>query len=303
MKSKTNPAMYVITGITGQVGGAVARTLLANNQPVRAVVRDAAKGAAWTALGCEVALADMNDTTALTAAFKGAAGVFFLLPPTFDPTSGFPEARAQIEAAATALRTARPAKVVCISTVGAQATQTNLLTQLTLLEKEFSKLPMPVTFLRPGWYMENSRWDIAPAAQTGVFPSFLQPLDKPVPMVATADVGRTAAELLLETGSGQRFVELEGPRRVTPNEIAVTLAWILGRPVRTEIVPRVQWADLFKSQGMKNPEPRMRMIDGFNEGWIEFTAGPTGTRKGATPLETVLRDLVGQTAAQVTSNR
>ncbi|MGA9487595.1 MAG: NmrA family NAD(P)-binding protein, partial [Methylocella sp.] len=36
--------MYAITGITGQVGGAVARTLLAARLPVRAVVRAASKG-------------------------------------------------------------------------------------------------------------------------------------------------------------------------------------------------------------------------------------------------------------------
>ena len=261
-------------------------------------MRDAAKGAAWAALGCEVVLADMNDTVALTAAFQGAAGVFFLLPPTFDPSPGFPEARAQIEVAASALRAARPAKVVCISTVGAQATQTNLLTQLTLLEEEFAKLPMPIAFLRPGWFMENARWDIAPAVTTGVIPSFLQPLDKPVPMVATVDVGRTAAELLLQTWSGRRIVELEGPRRVTPDDIAAALAGILGRPVRMEIVTRERWPGLFTAQGMKNPEPRMLMIDGFNEGWIEFSAGPAGTRKGATPIEAVLRDLVGQSVTQ-----
>jgi uncharacterized protein YbjT (DUF2867 family) len=298
MKSNDNPATYVITGITGQVGGAVARALLAEDKPVRAVVRDAAKGAAWAALGCEVAIADLDDTAALTAAFRDAAGVFFLLPPTYDPSPGFPEARAQIETAAAALRAARPAKVVCLSTVGAQATQTNLLTQLTLLEREFGELPMPIAFLRAAWFMENARWDIAPAIETGVIPSFLQPLDRPVPMVATADVGRTAADLLLQTWSGWRVVELEGPRRVTPNEIAAALAEILGRPVRMETVPREGWSDLFRAQGMKNPEPRMRMIDGFNEGWIEFLVGPAHTRKGATPMETVLRDLVGQTAIQ-----
>jgi uncharacterized protein YbjT (DUF2867 family) len=199
------------------------------------------------------------------------------------------------------LRAARPPKVVCISTIGAQATQTNLLTQLTLLEQEFSRLPIPLTFLRPGWYMENARWDIAPAVETGVIPSFLQPLDKPVPMVATADIGRTVAELLLETWNGRRIVELEGPGRVTPNEVAATFARILGRDVRMETVPREQWGDRFRSQGMKNPEPRMRMIDGFNEGWIEFAASHAGIRKGGTPLETVLRDLVGQAAVQGSS--
>ena len=38
--------MFAITGITGKVGGEVARNLLAGNQPVRAVVRDLRKGEA-----------------------------------------------------------------------------------------------------------------------------------------------------------------------------------------------------------------------------------------------------------------
>jgi uncharacterized protein YbjT (DUF2867 family) len=36
--------MYAVTGITGKVGGAVARTLLSAGQQLRAVVRDAKKG-------------------------------------------------------------------------------------------------------------------------------------------------------------------------------------------------------------------------------------------------------------------
>jgi NAD(P)H dehydrogenase (quinone) len=43
---------------------------------------------------------------------------------------------------------------------------------------------------------------------------------------------------------------------------------------------------------MKNPTPRIRMLDGFNEGWIEFASGEAGSRKGTVALETVLRSLV-----------
>jgi len=43
---------------------------------------------------------------------------------------------------------------------------------------------------------------------------------------------------------------------------------------------------------MKNPEPRIRMLDGFNEGWIEFERGEAGSRKGNTALETVLKSLI-----------
>jgi NAD(P)H dehydrogenase (quinone) len=56
--------LYAITGITGKVGGAVARTLLDANLPVRAVVRDARKGEVWDAQGCEVVLADIADRAA-----------------------------------------------------------------------------------------------------------------------------------------------------------------------------------------------------------------------------------------------
>ena len=46
--------MFAITGITGQVGAAVARSLLSAGQTVRAVVRDRAKGAPWEKMGCDI---------------------------------------------------------------------------------------------------------------------------------------------------------------------------------------------------------------------------------------------------------
>jgi uncharacterized protein YbjT (DUF2867 family) len=114
-------------------------------------------------------------------------------------------------------------------------------------------------------------------------------------MVATTDIGRVAAELLQETWSDSRVVELEGPERVTPNKIATTFATLLGRQVRMEIVPRESWEALFKSQGTRNPIPRIRMLDGFNEGWIEFESGEAGSRKGSVALEAVLKALIERT--------
>jgi len=286
--------MYAITGITGQIGGAVGRTLLAAGQPVRAVVRDVDKGKSWTERGCDVALATIEDAASLTAAFRGAEGVFVLVPPNFDPQPGFPEAQAIAARLRSALENARPARVVYLSTIGAQANQANLLRQHTIIERSLSDLSVPITFLRPAWFMENCRWDVASAREKGVIPSFLQPLDKPVSMVATADIGKLAAALLQEPWSGHRIVELEGPRRVTPDEIAATFTKVLGRPVRAQIVPRDSWEGLFSSQGMKNPLPRIQMLDGFNEGWIEFERGEAGSQKGTTSLESVLRSLLDE---------
>ncbi|MEH2444781.1 MAG: NmrA family NAD(P)-binding protein [Nostoc sp.] len=284
--------MYAITGITGQVGGAVARNLLNANQSVRAMVRDANKGTPWAEQGCEVALADMNDVDALKAAFTNAEGVFVLLPPNFSPSRGFSETRAIVAALHSAITAACPNKVVCLSTIGAQATQPNLLIQLQIMEQELGDLPMPIAFLRPAWFMENAAWHVAIAREKGIFQSFLQPLDKPVPMIATADVGRIAAELLQQTWNGRRIIEIESLHRVTPNDIAKGFSKILGHPVHIEAVPRKTWEALFKSQGIADPEPRIQMLDGFNEGWIEFEHGESGSIKGEVELETVLKNLV-----------
>jgi NAD(P)H dehydrogenase (quinone) len=288
--------MHVVMGITGQIGGVVARTLIADGQPVRAVVRDKAKGQAWAERGCEVAVANIEDATALAEAFRGAEGVFVLVPPNFDPSPDFSEARSIGTALRTALETARPERVVYLSTVGAQAREMNLLSQHTIIEEALGAWPGPVTFLRPAWFMENASWDLAAARGPGVIPGFLQPLEKPIPMVATADIGRVAAELLQESWSGHRLVELEGPQRVSPNDLVATFAKLLGHPVRMEVVPRVSWEGLFQAQGMKNPAPRIRMLDGFNEGWIDFERGEAGTRKGRVTLETVLKGLLEREA-------
>jgi uncharacterized protein YbjT (DUF2867 family) len=127
--------VYTITGITGKVGGTLARKLLEAGQPVRAVVRDAVKGQAWSH-------------------------------------------------------------------------------------------------------------------------SFLTPAEKPFTMIATEDIGRIAVELIQQHWTGKRVVELEGPGRVSPNDLAKAFAKALGHPVRVEIVPRDTWETLFRGQGMKNPSPR-----------------------------------------------
>ena len=264
--------MYAIAGITGKVGGIVARTLLAAGLPVRAVVRDADKGRPWVEKGCEVAIASIADADGLTKAFSGADGVFLMTPPDFDPEPGFPKTHEAIAAVKTAIFTARPAKVVFLSTVGAQVAEFNLLNNSKITEEGLRNVSVPVVFLRAAWFMENASWDVE-AAKAGIVPSFLQPLNHQIPMVATADVGSTAANLLRESWTGLRIVELEGPRRYSANDVAVGFAEALG--------PRADGTDTTRHVG-------------FNEGWIDFEGGGAEHRAGRTPLETVLKDLTAQ---------
>jgi uncharacterized protein YbjT (DUF2867 family) len=254
------------------------------------VLRDANKAKAWADQGCEIALAEMTDAAALISAVKGAEAVFILPPPVFDPAPGFPEIRAVIAAVAEALAATRPARVVHLSTIGAQASQPNLLSQQSLVEQALRRLTMPVTILRPAWFMENFAWDVASARDEGVLPSFLQPLGRAIPMAATADIARAAADLLMQTWSKGRVVELKSAE-VSPDAAATTFAKILGRDVQAQAVPRETWGTLFKAQGMNDPMPRIQMLDGFNEGWLAFQ-DPTHVVQGNTVLETVLRGLI-----------
>jgi NAD(P)H dehydrogenase (quinone) len=112
--------------------------------------------------------------------------------------------------------------------------------------------------------MENCSWDITSATKDGAISSFLRPIDKPVPMVATADIGRVAAELLQETWKGRRVVELEGPHRVTPNEIATTFSDLLGHPVRMEPVPRETWESAIQIAGHEEPHTPHQ-----DAGWLQ----------------------------------
>lgn len=165
----------------------------------------------WAALGCEVALAEMENASALADAFTGATAVFILPPPEFDPEPGYPEARTVIDSVVAALRAAKPERILCLSTIGADAKQDDLLSQRGVMEEALRKLQMPLTILRPAWFIDNVAWDVASARDTGFIHSFLQPTDKAFPMVAAKDVGRMAAELIREDWTGTRIVELEGP--------------------------------------------------------------------------------------------
>ena len=111
-------------------------------------------------------------------------------------------------------------------------------------------------------------------------------------MVAAADIGKLAAELLQEKCEGHRVIELEGPRGSPIRSRQLLRNFWASRSM--QVVPRESWDALFRSQGMKNPIPRMRMLDGFNEGWIEFEQGKSGSQKGSTSFEAALKSVIEQ---------
>jgi NAD(P)H dehydrogenase (quinone) len=286
--------MFVVTGISGKVGASAAATLLNAGQQVRGVVRSEEKGALWRARGCEIAIVpDADDSAALARAFAGADGVFLMNPPNYDSAPDFADSRRRAEASAKAIADVKPGRVVLLSTVGAQATEFNLLNWAQFYEPALAATGAPVALLRAAWFMENAAWDVA-GAREGRFDSYLQPLDHAIEMVSVHDIGRTVADLLREDWSGVRTVELCGPRKYSANDEAAGFAAALGHPVEAVIVPRESWEATFRAQGMQNPQGRIRMLDGFNEGWIEFERQGAERRTGTVTFETVLGELTAK---------
>ena len=87
-----------------------------------------------------------------------------------------------------------------------------------------------------------------------------------------------------------------GPQRLTQHDIAEALSQVLGRPVRAEAVPRENWGAIFRAQGMRDPVPRIQMLDGFNEGWIRFEGDDASVRKGRVSVAEVIRSLASEAA-------
>ena len=283
--------MFVINGITGKVGGRVGDILLEAGLPVRALVRSVEKGASWKARGCEIAIVpDAEDAQSLAQAFAGATGVFLMNPPNYDSERDFPDIQRSAKASAEAIAKAKPDKIVFLSTIGAHVQEFNLLNRSTLFEHMLANAGVPVAFLRAAWFMENAAWDLA-AARSGRIESYLQPLDRKIDMVSAKDIGRAAADLLREEWSGVRIVELSGPQKYSPRDEAAAFAAALGRDVKVVEVPRAEWEQRFRREGMQHPEARIRMLDGFNEGWIDFQCEGTERRTGTVELAQVLSEV------------
>lgn len=285
--------MFAVMGITGNVGGAVADTLLQHGQQVRGIVRDQSKAQAWRDRGVELVTADYDER--LTEAFTGVDGVFAMIPPNMTPEPGFPDSVARIAAIRQAVLSAKPPRAVFLSSIGSEKeSDLGLITTTHLLEQELGTTGVPSAFLRAGSFMENILYSVPAARATSMYIAFYQPIDRPCPLIATADIGRIGAETLLGSWQGNRVLEIAGPEYYSSNDVAEALSQALGQPVTALAVPRDTWVETMAQHGM--PADRsgayIEMLDSFNARWIDFGVPGTEPVKGKVDLVTTVRELV-----------
>ncbi|MGW4890828.1 NmrA/HSCARG family protein [Kitasatospora sp. NPDC004240] len=223
----------LVTGATGGQGGAVARSLLADGWTVRALVRDPDRPAArrLASLGAELTVGDLDHPGSLRTAVQGVAGVFSVLPdlagdhPSVEIRRGRAIADAAAEAAVSHL---------VHSSVGGAERSTGIAhfeTKATI-EAHLDTLGLPMTVLRPVFFMEN--WPHLLPEPAGHRRTAAIPLDAdtPLQMIALADIGRIAAEAFANpAGYIGSATEIAGDE-LTVREIAATFTRVDGVPTR-----------------------------------------------------------------------
>ena len=263
--------MYIVSGATGNTGSAVAKTLLEKGLPVRVIVRSQEKGAAFAELGAAVAVADLHDADALTEALKGGKVLYLMNPPSYQSDDQFVELEKLIAAFQTAIENSKLEKIVVLSSVGGHLSSgTGTILTAYKLEQAFGDLEIPVTFIRAGSFMENWKGVLETAKTQGILPSFYQPLDRKIPQVAAADIGRVVAESMQEKTTGKEIKELAG-FWVAPEETAEIIGKVLGKEVKAVPIPEDQCVEIAKNYNSpKNAESMAEMFAGFNSGHVKF---------------------------------
>ncbi len=224
--------MYVVTGATGNTGSVVARTLLANNQTVRVIGRNADRLKELASAGAEAFVCDLSDQLALTKAFTGAHAVYAMIPPHPAAEDYRDDQDRSADSIAGAIEKAGVRHAVVLSSFGAdKPAGTGPVVGLQRFEELLNKIPAVNTlYLRAGYFMENTLAQIGIIKQMGVAAGPVR-ADLKLPMIATRDIGAAAAtELMKLEFQGHQTRELHGQRDVTMAEAAAIIGSQIEKP-------------------------------------------------------------------------
>jgi uncharacterized protein YbjT (DUF2867 family) len=230
-----NSGLILVTGATGQQGGAVARRLLDAGRSIRVLTRDPAKAQPLAERGAEVVRGDMTDPASLERALDGVWGVYAMTTPFEGGTETDVE---QGKTMADAASSAAVERYVLSSVIGAtDATGIPHIESKGAVEEHLRVTGMSSTILRPVWFMENllAPW-MWPAVRDGTFALPLLPETR-LQMVAVGDVGAYAAAAFLRPEEFDGAVIPLASDERTGADLAAALTHRLGHEVRFEAVP------------------------------------------------------------------
>ncbi|ANT50644.1 NmrA/HSCARG family protein [Mesorhizobium amorphae] len=233
----TSKRSILVTGATGQQGGAVARALLSKGHRVKALTRrpdsDAARQLALA--GADVVGGDLADTASVVRAASGV-DTMFLMGNSYE--AGMEEETRQGMIAADAAKAAGVGHLIYSSVADADKhTGIPHFESKYLVEKHIVGLGVPYTISAPVAFMENivAPWSIGALSQ-GTY-AFAMPPRRVLQLVTLADIGAFVAALVerREQVFGKRF-DFAGDE-LSGEEQAKILTQAIGRPISYQEIP------------------------------------------------------------------
>ena len=223
----------IVTGATGNQGGAVVKSLLERGHEVRAVTRstDSAKARELANAGVTLVRASLEDTAALTKALEGATSLFAMTTPFEEGT------QAETRQGMSAADAAKAAGVHLVFTsVGSANRQTGIphFDSKYEVEEHIAKIGVRATVLAPVYFMENLHFGKEQLAK-GIYATPLPPT-RQLAQVAVADIGAVAVRLLEDPGRFTRKRFDLGSDELTGNDV-LAISRVIGRPFTYFQVP------------------------------------------------------------------
>ena len=244
----SNSKLVLVTGATGNQGGAVVQALLANGHRVRGLTRNDSSPTAKRLRdqGIEIAVGDFTDQDSLVRAAQGVDALFTMTTP-FE--GGVEIEVAQGTAIIEAAKTAEVNHLV-YSSVGSadRATGVPHFDSKYEVEKHLVSSGLAYTIIAPVFFMDNLLlpWTL-PGLREGKLAQGM-PGTRPLQQISVADIGAFAAAVI-ERGEpifGQRY-DIAGDE-LTGDEAVAILSQATGREIRYEGFPpdvlRAQSEDL-----------------------------------------------------------
>ncbi len=219
--------MILLTGITGNIGGATARALLAKGVRFRALVRDPGKAAAWADKGVELVQGDIEDAAAVKRALAGVDRALLVMP------NGEFQERAELAFTRTAKEAGLPWLIKLSSPEAVRGTTSPIPLAHIAAEDAIMASGMKWTFVRPSFYMQNFRGSVKGAKASG---KLSMPMGNgTVALTDNEEAGAFIAHILTGPNSAQHHgqcYDITGPDPVMNfHQIAAAIGEAIGQKV------------------------------------------------------------------------
>jgi uncharacterized protein YbjT (DUF2867 family) len=213
----------LVTGGTGNVGGAVVRESLKRGAQVRVLARKQ-PGEDRLPAGVEVAIGDLLDPSSVEEAMKGISKLFLLNAVAAD----------ELTQALIAYGIARRIGIEHITYLSVfkvdQFRDVPHFASKLAVEGAPREFGVPYTVLRPGYYIQNDGMLKGALTDAGIYPMPIGTAG--ICAVDTRDIAEAAAISLTETGHEGQTYDLVGPALISGPSNAETWSKLLNKEIR-----------------------------------------------------------------------